>query len=276
MIDGALACPRCGSGAVRKDGLARKGAPVYRCRDCRRCFTARSVTPFSGYRFPPAIIALAVRRYLRYRLSHADVAEMLAERGVRVDPSRSYAWVQEFAPRYEAAARSCRRVVGERWRVDETDVRVAGAWAYVYRALDEQGPIVDVYVSAARASTDAAAFLRRATATTGVPPTAVTTDGAAAYPPALAAVLPDVLHGTGKRPQQRIERDHQHLKGRVRGMRGFKTTAGARVLCRAHAFLRDLRRGFSDLEGALVATSLQDVPAMVSAWETLTADLLTG
>jgi IS6 family transposase len=275
MIDGELAYPRCGSGAVRKDGLDRKGAPVYRCRDCRRCCTARSATPFSGYRFPPEIIALAVRWYLRYRLSYADVAEMLAERGVRVDPSSIYAWVQEFAPLDEAAARSCRRVVGERWSVDETDVNVAGAWAYVYRALDEQGQIVDVYVSAERASTDAAAFLRRAIETTGVPPTEVTTDCAAAYPPALAAVLPDVLHETGKRPQQRIERDHQHLKGRVRGMRGFKTIAGARVLCRAHAFLRNLRRGFYDLEGALVATSLQGVPALVLDWEALTADLLT-
>jgi IS6 family transposase len=276
MIDGTAVCPRCGSTAVGKDGLDRRGGQAYRCRDCRRCFTARSTTPFSGYRFPPEIIALAVRWYLRYRLSFADVAELLAERGIRVDPSSIYTWVQEFAPLYEAAARSFRRVVGERWSVDETYVKVAGAWAYVYRALDAQGQIVDVYVSDNRAAEDAAAFFRRAIEATGVVPTEVTTDCAAAYPPALAAVLPDVLHETGKRPQQRIERDHQHLKGRVRGMRGFKTIAGARVLCRAHAFLRNLRGGFYDLEGALVAPALRGGPAMVSVWEALTADLLTS
>ena len=126
MIDSEAICPRCHSTAVRKDGLDRKGGQAYRCRDCQRCFTARSTTPFSGYRFPPEIIALAVRWYLRYRLSYADVAELLAERGVRVDPSTIYAWVHEFAPLYEEAARFFRRGVGERWNVDETYVKVAG------------------------------------------------------------------------------------------------------------------------------------------------------
>ncbi len=69
MIAGEVACPRCGSDAVRKDGLDRRGVQVYRCHGCRRRFTALSATPFSGYRFPPDIIALAVRWYLRYRLS---------------------------------------------------------------------------------------------------------------------------------------------------------------------------------------------------------------
>src|SRR6478735_1015592 len=111
MIDDEVVCPRCASGAVRKNGLDRQGARGYRCRDCRRCFTARSATPFSGYRFPSDLIALAVRWYVRYRLSDADVAELLAERGVAVDPSSVYAWVQAFAPLYEDAARSRRRAV---------------------------------------------------------------------------------------------------------------------------------------------------------------------
>ena len=164
-----------------------------------------SATPFAGYRFPAEIIALAVRWYLRYRLRYADVAELLAERGVRVDSSTIDAWVQEFTPRYEAAARSFRRVVGERWSVDEIDVKVAGEWASVYRALDEHGQVVDAYVSAQRATEDAAACFRRATAATGVAPTAVTTD--------CAAVLPGVLHEMGKAIQQRIARDHQHRRG---------------------------------------------------------------
>ena len=161
MVDSEAVCPTCGADSTRKDGRDRCGVQVYRCHGCRRRFTALSATPFSGYRFPPDIIALAVRWYLRYRLSYADVAELLAERGIRVDPSSVYAWVQEFAPLYEAAARSCRRTVGDRWSVDETYVKVAADWVYVYRALDEQGQIVDSYVSAQRAAEDAATFFRR-------------------------------------------------------------------------------------------------------------------
>ncbi len=123
MIDGEASCPRCGSTAVRKDGLDRKGTRAYRCRGRRRCCTARSTPPFSGYRFPSAIIALAVRWYRPYRRSDADVAELVAERGVRADPSSVDAWVQEFAPRYEDTARSFRRHIGACWSVDETHAR---------------------------------------------------------------------------------------------------------------------------------------------------------
>jgi transposase, IS6 family len=274
MLEGETVCPVCGSDSARKDGRDRKAAQVYRCGGCRRRFTALSATPFSGYRFPPDVIALGVRWHLRYRLSYADVAELLAERGVAVAPSTIFAWVREFAPLYEDAARPFRHGVGSTWSVDETYVKVAGAWAYVYRALDACGQIVDVYVSARRAVDDAAAFFRRAMEATGVAPDEVTTDGAAAYPPALAAALPPVAHETGKAIQQRIERDHQHLKGRVRGMRGFTTLAGASVFCRAHAFLRNLRRGFYDLGQVFSVMVASPVPLAVRAWDTLTADLL--
>jgi transposase-like protein len=103
--------------ALRRNGgregwAHRKGAQDRRCRDSGRRFTALTATPFSGYRFPPAVIALAVRWYVRYRLSYADVAELLAERGVRVNPSSVYAWVWECATRYEDAARPFRHGVG--------------------------------------------------------------------------------------------------------------------------------------------------------------------
>jgi IS6 family transposase len=226
MVDSEAVCPTCGADSTRKDGRDRRG-----------------------------VIALAGRWYLRYWLSYADVAELLAKRGIRVDPSSVYAWVQEFAPLYEAAARAFRRTVGERWSVDETYVKVAGEWASVYRAIDERGQVIDVYVSEQRATADAAAFFRRAIEVTGVAPTEVTTDCAATYPPALAAGLPEALHETGKMLQQRIERDHQHLKGRLGPTRGFKTLSGARVLCAGHALLRNLRGGFYDLEPC-VATSV--------------------
>jgi transposase-like protein len=98
--------------------------------------------------------------------------------------------------------------VGSAWSVDETYTKVAGKPAYVYRAIDGHGQVVDVYVSERRGAADAATFFRRAIEATGTIPDEVTTDGAAAYPPALVAALPPVAHETGKAVQQRIERNH--------------------------------------------------------------------
>jgi transposase-like protein len=276
MISGCGACPQCGIASVRKNGRDRKGAQVFECLRCGRSFTALSGTPFSGYHFPPDVISLAVRWYLRYRLSYADVAEWVAERGVHVNRSTIYDWVQHFAPLYQEAARPHRRTVGTTWQVDETYVKVAGAWQYVYRAIDEHDQVIDVYVSAHRAADDAATFFRRAITTTGVTPQTVTTDQAAAYPPALAAVVPEVEHQTGKLVQQRIERDHQHLKQRYRPMRGFRTGSGAQAVCAGHGFIRNLAGGFYDLGWEPEVPGVPPLPLLLRTWEELTLELLAG
>ncbi len=90
-------------------------------------------------RFADELIALAVRWYVRYRLSYADVAEWLAERGVAVNRSTIYRWVQRFLPLFAEAARAHRVPVGGKWRVDETYCRLDGRWAYCYRAIDQDG-----------------------------------------------------------------------------------------------------------------------------------------
>jgi transposase, IS6 family len=92
---------------------------------------------FAGFRFPPDVIVLAVRWYLRFGLSSRDVEELLAERGVEVDHVSVYRWVLRFTPLLADAARPCRHAVGQRWFVDETYVKVAGRWRYVYRAIDQ-------------------------------------------------------------------------------------------------------------------------------------------
>ena len=102
----AVGCPGCGTSATRKNGRDRQARQVHQCLDCHQRFTARSARPFSGYRFPPEVITLAVRWYTRYRLRYADVDELLAERGIGVAASTVYDWVREFAPLYEGAARS--------------------------------------------------------------------------------------------------------------------------------------------------------------------------
>jgi transposase-like protein len=93
------------------------------------------------------VITLAVRWYLRYGLSYRDVEELLAERGIKVDHVSIFRWVQRFTPLLAEAARPCRHRVGDRWWVDETYVKVSGRWRYVYRAIDQFGQVIDVYVS---------------------------------------------------------------------------------------------------------------------------------
>ena len=109
-----------------------------------------SVSVFAGFRFPPEVISVAVRWYLRYGLSYRDVEELLAERAVTVDHVTIYRWVQRFTPEFIEAARPCRHAPGDRWFVDETYVKVAGKSAYLYRAIDQHGQVIDVLLSRRR------------------------------------------------------------------------------------------------------------------------------
>jgi transposase, IS6 family len=244
-------CIRCGSERTRKDGETRLGGQRWRCNLCERRFTARSTSAFSHHGFPDDVIALAVRWYVRYRLSYADVVEWFAERGLSVDRSTVYRWVQRFLPLFQHAARAHRRAVGTRWRVDETYVRLQGHWTYVYRAIDEDGQVVDAYFSERRNARAAQPFFERAIGETGVRPQRVTTDKAKCYPPALRVVLPTVEHRGSKYLNNGMERDHGHLKQRLYPMRGLKQAASADIIARGHGLIRNLRNGFSSLTVAV-------------------------
>jgi transposase, IS6 family len=239
-----VSCPRCSSEVVTKDGTTQLGGQRFRCRLCRRRFTRRSTSAFSGRAFPDDIIALAVRWYVRYRLSYAEVSEWLAERGVLVDQSTIYRWVQRFLPLFGEAARKYRAPVGPDWRVDETYARIGGRWHYIYRAIDGSGQIIDAYVSPKRDTVAAQHFFERAIASSGTTPRRVITDKAATYPPALAVAVPGVLHRTGRYRTNGIERDHGFLKERLRPMRGLKSIASAAIFTRGHALMRNIRRRF--------------------------------
>ena len=110
----------------------------------------RTASVFAGFRFPPEVISLAVRWYLRYGLSYRDVEELLAERGIAVDHVTIYRWVQRFTPEFIEAARPCRHAPGDRWFADETYLKVAGKWTYLYRAVDQYGQVIDVLLSGRR------------------------------------------------------------------------------------------------------------------------------
>jgi transposase, IS6 family len=215
--------------------------------------TARRTTSvFAGFRFPPEVISLAVRWYLRYGLSYRDIEELLAERGITVDHVTIYRWVQRFTPEFIEAARPCRYAPGDRWFADETYVKVAGKWTYLYRAVDQYGQVIDVLLSARRDLAAARRFFTRALRAATVP-VEVTTDRAYLYPRVLDELIPSALHTVEQYANNPVEADHGRLKARLRPMRGLKRYRSARILAAGHAFVQNLRRGHYD-----IAT---DVPA---------------
>lgn len=189
---------------------------------------------------------LAVRWYLRFGLSYRDLEELLAERGIDVDHVTLFRWVQRFTPLLINGARPCRHAVGSRWFVDETYVKVAGVWRYVYRAVDEHGQVIDVLVSRRRDIAAARRFFTAALAAHGRPGTVVT-DRAAALAHVIAELTPAVEHNAEQYANNRIERDHGRLKARLRPMRGLKTDRTVRVIIRGHASVQNLRRGHYEL-----------------------------
>jgi transposase-like protein len=201
---------------------------------------------FAGFRYPPEVILLAVRWYLRYGLSYRNLEELLAERGIEVYHVTLYRWVQRFTPLLIDAARPCGHVAGDRWFVDETYVKVAGVWRYVYRAIDQQGQVIDVYVSQRRDIGSARTFCTAALTVHGIP-TEVLTDRAPALAHVIEELVPAALHNTDQYENNRVECDHGRLKARLRPMRGMKTNRTASVVIRGHAFVQNLRRGHYEL-----------------------------
>ena len=201
---------------------------------------------FASFRFPPDVIVLAVRWYLRFGLSYRDVEELLVERGIEVDHVTVYRWVQRFTPLLAEAARPCRHAVGDRWQVDETYVKVAGRWRYVYRAIDQFGQVIDVFMSQTRC-TGGTPVLEQALGTTKVTPIEVVTDQAGTYPIVLDELLPAAWHRTEQYANNHIEADHGRLKAWLRPMRGLKRDHSARVVVAAHAFMQNVRRGHYEL-----------------------------
>lgn len=213
---------------------------------CSRQVPAVPRSAFVGFRFPPEIIVLAVRWYLRYGLSYRDVEELLGERGIVVDHVTIYRWVQRFTPLLVDAARPCRHSVGNRWFVDETYVKVTGRWRYVYRAVDQHGQIIDVYVSPRRDLWAARRFFTTAIRSHGEP-LEVVTDRAPALRAAIEGLLPGAFHDTEQYANNRVECDHGRLKARLRPMRGLKRDNTARVIIRGHSLMQNIRRGHYEL-----------------------------
>jgi IS6 family transposase len=169
------------------------------------------------------VIALAVRWYLRYGLSYRDLEELLAERGIEVDHVTISRWVQAFTAEFIGAARPARHELGGRWFADETHVKVAGRWIYLYRAVDQHGQVIDILVSERRDGAAARASFTRALKT-GPAPLEITTDRAPVYPRVIDELVPAARHICERHASNRVEADHGRLKARLRPRRGMETT----------------------------------------------------
>jgi transposase-like protein len=216
-----------------------------RTRRVRPDLIARSA--FAGFCFPPEEIVLAVRWYLRLGLSYRDVEELLAERSIEVDHVTVYRWVQRFTPLLAEAARPCRHRVGDRWQVDETYVKVAGRWRYVYRAIDQFGQVIDVFRLAKAGRTAARRFFERAIGTTKTMPSEVVTDLAPTRSVVLEELVPTAWHRTDRYANNRIEARSRSSQGGARPMRGLRQEHSARVVIVGHAFVQNVRHGHYEL-----------------------------
>jgi transposase, IS6 family len=203
---------------------------------------------FRGRHFQDEIIVLCVRWYLRYPLSYSDLEEMMAERGLTVDHSTIARWVLHYGPILQDRIRREMRRPGRSWRVDETYIRVAGKWTYLYRAVDSTGHTIDFLLSPNRDRVAAKGFLRLALSG-HLRPRVINGDGHPAYP----AVI-DELKQSGElsrrcrcRPSPYmnhiIEQDHRFVKKRVVASQWFRSVDGALNTIAGYEAMNIIRKG---------------------------------
>ena len=207
--------------------------------------------PFRGHRFPREVILLAVRWYCRFPLSYQDVADLLAERGIRVDRATIFRWVQKFGPELARRAYGHRSWRGLNWHVDETYVRVGGRGRYLWRAVDQKGQFVDFRLTARRDAKAAKAFLKQAME--GVRlyrPVSICTDKAPGYRKVIRDLnhryyphFDSILHIDRKWRNNRIESDHAALKRLLGTRQSFRSLRSAKATILAAETIRTIKNG---------------------------------
>jgi IS6 family transposase len=210
---------------------------------------------FKWRHFVGEIILWAVRWYCKYGISYRELEEMMEERGVDLDHTTLYRWVQHYAPEIEKRLRWAWRRPTGRWHVDETYIKVRGRWVYLYRAVDEQGQTIDFYLSQTRNTKAASRFLSKAL--NGLKawerPPVIHTDKAPTYGKAIASLkregkLPDATeHRQIKYHNNVIEADHGKLKRRIKPTLGFKSMKTAYATIKGFELMHALRKGQAKL-----------------------------
>ena len=187
---------------------------------------------FHRHRFPAEVISYAVWLYSRFPLSHRDVEELLAERGIQVSYETARRWSIKFVPRFAEQLRRREPRSGKVWHLDEVFLRMNGRRVYLWRAIDEQGQVLDILVQPQRDADAAERFFRRLLDGAGRPPERIVTDKLASYAAAKQRIpaLETAKHvyvRAAARLNNRIERSHQVTRVRERRMRRFKPPSSA-------------------------------------------------
>jgi putative transposase len=231
-----VACPHCAATTTTEQARRTAlGYRAFRCRACRRVFNERTGTPYNHRQYPTDLVLLVVLWRLRYKRSLRDLAEMFLVRGFVFSHEAVREWEARFAPLLAARLRAKRRgTAGLRWHADETYVKVAGRWCYLYRAIDRDGNLVEAMLSEKRDMAAARCFFAQALEVVGHVPEQGTTDGHDASPRAIRETLGGgVAHRTSRYKHNRVEQDHRSLKQRYYPMRGCGSFAGAARFCPA-------------------------------------------
>ncbi|MFF3787659.1 IS6 family transposase [Streptomyces sp. NPDC001933] len=179
-----------------------------------------------GHRYPVEIIAHCVWLYFRFPLSFREVEELMLERGVIVSHETVRRWCLKFGQAYANALRRRQPRPGDKWHLDEVFIKINGEQKYLWRAVDQDGNVLDILVQNRRDAAAARRFFRRLMTTGGVP-RVVVTDKLRSYGAARREVMPSVEHRSHKGLNNRAENSHQPTRQRERAMKGFHSVGGA-------------------------------------------------
>ena len=197
---------------------------------------------YRGYRFPPDIISHSVWLYHRFSLSFRDVEDLLAERGITVTYETIRQWCATFGLEYARRLRSRRGRQGDTWYLDEVFVRLRGRQQYLWRAVDEDGDVIDILVRPRRNRRAAIRFFRKLLKGQGRTPRRLITDKLPSYGAACRTVMPSVVHRTDPYANNRAEVSHEPTRQRERQMRGFKSAGQLQRFASVHGVVQNLFR----------------------------------
>ncbi len=197
---------------------------------------------YRGYRFPPETISHAVWLYHRFAPSFRDVEELLAQRGVVVSYETIRQWCQKFGPHY--TRNLCRRQgrLGDIWHLDELFVNVQGSRDFLWRAVDQDGDVINILVQRHRNARAAKRLFRKLLKGQGTTPWRLVTDKLRSYSAAHREVMPWVIHDTGQYANNLAEVSHQPTRQRERQMRRFKSAGQAQRFLAVHGVVQNLFR----------------------------------
>jgi len=195
---------------------------------------------YKRFRFPCEIIQYAVWLYYRFNLSHRDIEDLLAERGINVTYEAIRLWCVRFGPKYAARLKRKHRGYGDTFFIDEVFLRIGGKQHYLWRAVDQDGEVVDVYLQKRRDGAAAKRFFKRLLKTHQDEPRKIVTDKLRSYGVAHRDIIPDTIHDTSKYANNRAELSHQPTRVRERGMRRFKSVVQAQRFLSIHAAVCNL------------------------------------